>query len=612
MWKIEQVAEEIESRRLAQSPLIKRMIDIRDRYSGDVIVPAAAVDDDVPLSSLSPLLIADAVDGQADYASQAQPIISVPALDAASSRSTDYASRRRKAVGAVWDESWMDLLLARMYRHLAGYATSAMMVELDHQLRMPRVVIRDPLSAYPEPKASEDLTLPANVGFVTSKSLGWLHANFPETKEKYPRGSGWPSTGEELWDVVEWVDEDQILIGLLGPRNGYQTWQNEPMRWCMELSTLPNLIGRCPAVIFRLVTMDRIISQLANLIGHSDMIAMLTYLDIRATEKSIFPDRYIVGRAGQNPRIVSGSWEGGETGNTNIVIDAESIGELRGTPDPNNKQTLDRLERNLRVSSGLIPAQGGETYGALRTGRGIDSLMGAALDPRTTKLHRIGERYLSALNEIVLESFAKRWPERRYQVSFPHEPAVVEFIPGKHIETLNGIADSKGRPVLTVKARVSYPIPGMDDTNATVVIGQMLAAGLISQRDARRMHPHVLDPEGTERQVLVEQFEGLSMAGIGQRAQAGGIPPEDTARMVELAYEGKRLDEIIRVVNEEASARQAQQAPPAQPDQMMAPEAMPGLANPGEGAGMAPPPQIQGPNDSMQNLSSLVSALGQS
>lgn len=588
-------------------------MEVRDRYSGDVVVPAPSMDDDIPLAQLSPLLIADAVDGQADYASQAQPTISVPALDAASSRSVDYASRRRKAVGTVWDESWMDLLLARMYRHLAGYATSAMMVELDHELRMPRVVIRDPLSAYPEPKAPEDMTLPANVGFVTSKSLDWLHRTYPETRERFPRGSGWPNSGDaELWDIVEWVDEDQILIGLLGPRDTYRSWTSEPTRWCMELSALPNVIGRCPAVIFRQVTMDRILSQLANLIGHSDMIAMLTYLDIRATEKSIFPDRYIVGRAGQNPRIVSGEWEGGETGHTNIVIDAESIGELRGTPDPNNKQTLDRLERNLRVSSGLIPAQGGETYGALRTGRGIDSLMGAALDPRTTKLHRIGERYLSALNEIVLTAFAKRWPTRTYQVSFAHEPAVVDFEPAKHIETLRGITDAKGREVLAVKARVLYPIPGMDDTNATVVIGQMLAAGLISQRDARRMHPHVLDPEGTERQVLVEQFEGLSMAGIGQRAQQGGIPPEDLGLFIKMAYEGKRLDEIIAAVNKAASERQATMAPPAAPDQVMAPEAMPGLGNPEEGAGMAPPPVIEGPNDSMSNLSSVVAALGQS
>lgn len=615
MKTVEQVAEEIARRRAAQSPLIDRMIQVRDRYSGDVIVPAPAVDDDIPLSSLAPLLIADAVDNQARYATQARPTITAPALDVSSTRSTDYASRRRKAVGTVWDESWMDLVLGRMYRHLTGYATSALLVELDHDLRMPRITTRDPLSAYPEPKAPEDLTPIRDVGFVTGRSYEWLQSNFPGVDMKIDPRAGWPTNpyGEGItWDVVEWMDEDQILYGVLGPRDGFRSWTADPTKWCVELTSMPNVIGRCPAVVPRLVTMDRIISQLANLIGHSDMIAMLTYLDIRATEKSIFPDRYVIGKTGQNPRIVSGEWKGGESGETNVVIDADAIGQLSGAPDPSNKQTLDRLERNLRVSSGLIPATGGETYGALRTGRGIDTLMGAALDPRIAELHAIGERYLSAVNDIVLTAFAKRWPTRTYQVSMPYEDDTVDFEPAKHVETLRGMTDAKGKAMLATKARVHYPIPGMDDTNATVVIGQMLAAGLISQRDARRMHPHVLDPDGTERQVLAEQFEGLSMASLGQRAQAGGIPPIDNSRMIELAYEGKRLDEIIRIVDEEAQARQAQIAPPPEQGMAAPPQMMPGLAVPGEGAEMQAPPQIAPPTDSMTNLKSVVAALGQS
>lgn len=614
MLQIHQIAEEISRRRGAQSPVIRRMSEVLERYEGDVIVPAPSMDDDIPLSSLAPLLIADAVDNQGDLAAQAQPSINVPALDASSSRSTDYASRRRKAIGSVWDESWMDLVLGRMYRHLAGYGQSALLVELDFDTRMPRITTRDPLSAYPEPKASEDLSLPRNVGFVTGRSIHWLHHHFPFTRELLQWPSNWASSsnGEgELWDVVEWIDEDQVTIGVLGPRDAYHSWTQEPTRWALELSSLPNVVGRCTAVMPKLVTMGQIKSQLANLIGHADMIAMLTYLDIRATEKSIFPDRYVIGKTGQNPRIVSGEWQGGETGATNIVIDADAIGELRGTPDPNNKMTLDRLERNLRVSSKLVPQTGGETYGALRTGRGIDSLLGAALDPHITKLHRIGERYLSSLNEIVLTAFVKRWPTRTYPVAFPHEPSVVEFEPGKHVETLRGQTDTKGRPMLAVKARVQYPIPGMDDTNATVVIGQMLAAGLIPARDGRRMHPHVLDPEGAERQLMVEQFESLLVASLGQRAQQGGVPPEDMAFMIQLAYEGKRLDEIVLKADEAAKARQAQMAPEPAPDQMMAPEAMPGLANPGEGAGMAPPPMIEPPSDDLSNLSAVVSALGQ-
>ena len=335
-WNIAQVAEEIARRRLSQSPLIERMMDVRDRYNADIIVPVPAVDDDIPLSSLAPLLIADAVDNTALYAAQARPTISVPALDAGSTRSTDYASRRRKALGKVWDKSWMDLVLGRMYRHLAGYATSALVVELDHNTRLPRICVRDPLSAYPEPKAPEDLTPPENCGFVFGRSLDWLHKNFPATRERFQRGAGFSvsqSNEGELWDCVEWVDDDQVLLGVLGPRDAYRSWTREPREWAFELSATPNVIGRCPAVVPRRVTLDRIVSQLAHLIGHADMIAKLTYLDIRATEKSIYPDRYIMGKVGQNPRLVGHDWKGGETGEVNVIQDADDSSGAIGTRD---------------------------------------------------------------------------------------------------------------------------------------------------------------------------------------------------------------------------------------------------------------------------------------
>jgi hypothetical protein len=151
----------------------------------------------------------------------------------------------------------------------------------------------------------------------------------------------------------------------------------------------------------------------------------------------------------------------------------------------------------------------------------------------------------------------------------PLDPGIVEFTPDKHVES--------GPGGLHLENRVFYPIPGMDDINATQVIGQMMGAGLVSNHDARRMHPHVRDPEGTEKRLLVEALENMNLASLSARATEGGIPPEDSARMIELAYQGKPLYEIIQIVNQEASERQAMEAPA--PEQMA-----PGLANPGEGA----------------------------
>jgi len=605
--RMDQISAEMARRRLAQSPLVERMIEVRDRYNGDVIVPVPELDDDIPMASLAPLLIAESVEHPALYATQMTPSISVPALDpalATGRRSVDWAMRRRKALAYAWDKSWWELLIGRMFRHLAAYATSALCVELDYINKVPRMCIRDPLTAYPEPKAAEDLSLPTNCGFVQGKSLDWLHAHFPQTIDRVPRGAGFAAANAnegELWDIVEWMDADEIVVGLLGPRDGTRSWTSDPMRWSMELARYPNIFGRCPAIIPRRVTLDRIISQLSNVIGHSDLLAKLMYLDIRATERSVFPDKYVIAAQGQNPRLVDGVWHDGATGEINLVTDAQAIGVLPGNPDQGNKITMDRVERNLRTSVGLIPQAGGETYGALRTGRGIDALMGAALDPRTAELHHIAERYLTEANELILIGYRKRWPTKSYAVSSPLDPGTVKFVPETHIE-----ADYDGTVVY--ENRVHYPLPGLDDINATQVIGQMLGAELISKRDARRLHPHNHDPEGTERQILVEQLETFALTALAQRAQQG-LAPVDYARIIELVYEGKRIDEAITQADREAQERQAAEAPPPELGQGVPPETMPGLAVPGEGAESMGPPAISPPGESLQNMRALVGAL---
>lgn len=607
-WSMMAIAEEMARRRLAQSPLIDRMIEVRDRTNGDVVIPVPETDDDIPMESLAPLLIADAIEFPATMAAQVAPNLSVPSLTPGKMtgvRSIDYASRRRKALAWSWEKSWWDLLIGRFYRHLAGYAVSALVVDLDMENRHPRLTLRDPLTAYPEPKAAEDLTLPCNVGFIKSLSVDAVHKLYPEARELVVRGGSFATAdnGEgEMWDVVEWMDHEETVIGLLGPRNQWRSWTSEPLRWSMELMRVPNIFGRCPAVIPRKVTLDRVVSQLSNLTGHADIIAKLMYLDIRATEKSIFPDKYVIAKTGQNPRLSDGEWHDGETGEMNIVMDADAIGELRGTPDPNNKMTMDRIERNMRVSSGLVPQAGGETYGALRTGRGIDALMGAALDPKTAEMHRVAERYFSAANELILLGFRRMWPRKVYSVGSELDPGSVEFKPEEHVETG---PDGK----LFLENRVHYPIPGMDDINATQVIGQMQGTGLISSYGARRMHPHVRDPEGEERQILVEQLQSMTLAALGQRAAAGGVPPEDMAALMEEVQKTGDLTKAIIAVNQAASERQAAMPPAPGPEQMAAPEAMPGLAMPGEGAEMGGGAPIEPPPPGIDNLNALVSAM---
>lgn len=453
-------------------------------------------------------------------------------------------------------------------------------------------------NSFPEPKAPEDLSPPIDCAFIYSKSRDWLLKTYPECATIVGRsGLGGTSGDTQMWELVEWIDEQSIVIGLLGPQVAYRSQFTEPLRHVMELRRWPNRAGRCTTYIPRQVTMDRIANQIANMVGSVDLMAKLVELDVRATERSIYPDRYIIGKLGQSPQLVGGKWADGASGEVNIIIDAESVGQLHGTPDPHNTQTIDRLERAFNVTAGVVPQMGGETYGALRTGRGIDSLLGASVDPRIQEMHVIMQKAMLHANETIAEVWKGYWPTKKVTgfSGWATDRGQVSFTPQEHFETVDNA--------------VLYPIPGADVQTATVILGQVYGMKAMSLDTLRHLHPYVSDPEGEGTQRLVEDIEEALKASLLQRAMSGEIPDVDMAEILDMVMAGMSLQKAVIEQHKVAQARQAAQAPAPGAGQVAAPEAMPGLANPGMGAeqsaaGTVPPPPV-----GLDNFRMLASAL---
>lgn len=614
------IASTLWARRRARSVLLEKMEDVRRRYNGDVVVALPNVDDEAALPPMTPALIADAIDHTAMRAASTMPMIRVPALDPFSEESMDRASTRREAYRATWRQSHLNLGLRRSYRHLAGYATCALAVVPDQHQKRPKIEVRDPLMCFPEPRAAEDVDLPRNAAFVYGKSVEWVKANYGDNEQamniignSMSARRGYAHDTTQLWDVCEWIDEDDVVMGLLGPRFSTDRMAAEdPFRWSCELARWQNKAGVCTVVIPERVTLDRIASQIANVVGIVDLMAKIMSLDIAATEKAIWPDRYIIGKTGQTPRVVGGRWKDGRTGETNIVLDAENVGELRSAPDPAGDRLVDRLERNARVSSGLVPQMGGETYGALRTGRGIDSLMGAAVDPRIQEMQEIMQTALASANEAVCATYKGYWPSRKYVLFTGRfgKDAHTELVPSRDMESHENA--------------VSYPILGADVTQTTVEVGQLNGAKLISRQTARVLHPHIDDPEYEDERVLFEDLEDSLKQSILARAAdpAGGFPPEDMAYLLDTVQRGTSLAKAVMEVNRRAQERQAQLAAEAPEGMATDPLAQPGVGNPGEGgqvqlapgAGAGYGPQGEGtpippPAQGLQNLGLILKSL---
>ncbi len=583
MYTFEEIVGIIRQRQEAQSPLLERMLDIKERYNGDYVIPLPSMDEEPILPPLTPALISENIDAVAQRAASVMPFIGCPALDPSKERgrrSRQYADVRKRALAATWYQNRFKVKMRRAYRHLAGYATTALCIYPDFELGMPKIEVRDPLGVYPEPQAAENYDVPRNCGFIYGKSGDWLRANYPASRTE----NGGPvasdeNARQELWDVCEWVDAEHIVIGIMGPRYAYHNQSYSYHSTQLELSRAINRAGMPCVITPGRITLDKIASSVSNVVGMTDLMAKLMALEIIAQEKAIFPDRYIIGRSGQVPMIVGGEWKDGREGEVNVLLDAEQIGELRSSPDPATNIAIDRLERNARISTGTVPQIGGESYGALRTGRGIDALMGASLDPRVQELQETMEAHLPYLNECIFACYRGYFDQQKfvtftgYSGDFGH----VEFTPEEHFESFDNV--------------VSHSIPGADVQGTTIQLGQLLQMKGISLNTFRVKHPFVDDPEAEGRRVDEEQLEEAVMAGIQQQAAQGTMPIVYVAKIEKFRKDGHDIFESIRRADEELRKEQAEEIPEPAEGQMMAPEAAPGLAGGPEMMAGAPPPE---------------------
>lgn len=596
-------------RRQNDSALKKAMIDIRDRVNGDVVIPLPDVDGSPTLPVPTPHLIADAIESNAMRAASTTPVIHCPALDPTSSRSRERAHTRRRALYAAWDHSaLLESVLPRSYRHLTGYGTNALVVVPDFETGRARIETRDPLTSYPEHRSPEDTREPRDVGFVFGRSVQWLMAHYPEFARQYNAARSTirdprllERINASLWDVVEWVDEDQIVMGVIGPRDTVDSQSlDDTFSGGMLLRRWDNRAGMVPVAAPRRVTLDRIDGQVSKLTGLVDMMGRLMALDVLAAEKAVFPDMVVLDQNG-TPQLLnaSGKWNDGRSGEANLVK-ASKVDILQSSPGPLTHPVIDRLERNFRMSGGMPGMLGGENSNALRTGNALDTMGAISVDPRIQELQRLMTRALKVVNESVCEVEKGYFPNKTnvFFSGWPGDFGHVTYTPAKDF-------DSK-------ENAVNYAFPGTDINQLTVAIGQAAGIGLISKKTGRYKHPLVDDPDAEEKNIFSEQLEEAAMSTFVQQAQTGTLPLIDLANIYESMFGESAWTKAIKSADQTARERQAAQ-PPAPEAGNAAPEAMAGLAQPGTGAeSQVPPPDVNGtsgPAPSQVDFKQLITAL---
>ena len=287
-------------------------------------------------------------------------------------------------------------------------------------------------------------------------------------------------------------------------------------------------------------------------------------LEVIAVQKGVFPDTWLVGRAGETPQIVNPA--DGLTGEVGVIRGGE-LRDMQMQPGYMTNPAIDRLERAQRLTAGIPPEFGGESTTNIRTGRRGDAVLSAVVDFPVQEAQRIMARSLQEENEIAI-NMSKTYAGNKgksFYVTTKNAKGRVDYVPNTNFDSTDNV--------------VVYSQAGADINNLVIGGGQRVGMGTMSKRSFMAIDPLVEDPEFEHDAVVSEQLEQALLVSIQQQASEGVIPPADLARIMELVSTNQlELVEAVEKVQKEAQERQAEQVDAA------APEAQPGLAAPGMGA----------------------------
>jgi hypothetical protein len=579
----EEIVALYQQRRRQAGPVKEQMRRVRELANGDVIVPLNELDRNAKTSVAN--LLVQGLDQMSMRVASTMPSPFFPPTKEGSERSKANARQRKRAMLAIWDHNKMQMKMRRRARHLLGYSQSAVVLKPDFKTLMPTWTVRNPLDTFAAPTDDPDSNLPYDCIFSYRVSAQYLMQNYGELVSARLRMGRISS--DSRYTLLEYVSPDSIQLVVLGSDDNPDLTPAERMGIeVIELENIPNRTGMPLAVVANRITLDKPRGQFDGVLGMYYTRARLQALTEIAIERGIFPEEYLIANSGENPEILQVA--DGKSGILGVVKGG-TIQQLQLNPGYKTDTALDRLERQERLE-GAIPAEfGGESATNIRTGRRGDSVLSATVDYRVQEAQAIFETSMMEEDKIAIAIEKAYWGS--FQKSF--------YIPGR---AAAGRSTYIPNQLWTNDFHyVTYSAAGSDVNALVVGLGQRLGAGIISKETARESDPLISDPDLEHDRIIAEGVEAALLSSIQQQAvdPNGPYQPEDLAYLTKLVVENDvPLFEAVRRTDQRARDRQAAMVQPG------APEAMPGLAQPGMGAeaGVAPPAGAGGIEELLSQL----------
>jgi hypothetical protein len=577
------------------APLHQKMGVIQAIYNGTMEVPLPDMEENAMPSV--PNLLAQGVDQMAGRITSVVPSVSFASTKPGIRASDRRALTASRTITGWWQEDRLMMKMKQRGRHQIAYGMSPVVIRWNAKDSRPTWQVRNPLETYPSTDVMPGNLTPTDCVFAYRRSVSWLRSKgYGDRLYALTGDTQLPADASIL--LIEYVDAEETHLVAAGYRtpDPYAMTDIDMSGMQMKGVTLerfPNMSGdECPVVIPMRITLDTASGQFDTMIGMYYQQAKLMALETIAVEKGIFPDTYLVSRPGEVGRFLDGPHDG-RTGMVNIIAGGD-IREVQSQPGYLTNPTIDRLERNQRVTAGIPAEFGGESTGNIRTGRRGDAVLSAVIDYPVAEAQETFAFSLEEENEIAIE-LSKAWAgdtKRTIFVGTGNSARPVTYVPNDTFATSEHV--------------VSYPASGADINSLIIGIGQRVGLGIMSKRTAATLDPYIDNPEQEHDEIVAEGLEQALLAGMQQQAAQGAIPPLVLAKVMTMVRDDKmELAEAFNKVTEDAmKAQQEEQQGAMGPEQAMAPAAMQAMAGPA-----AAMPAVQGPSPSQANLGQLLNTL---
>lgn len=599
MKSVEEILSLYRQRVTLYGPMHSKMRLIQSIYNGTAQIPLP----DMERSEMPsvPNLLASGVDQMAGRIASVTPnvIFAEKNTNRSEKRRVNTASR---VVTGWWQQDRLMMKMKQRSRHLIAYGMAPVVMRWDAKHERPMWHVRHPLETFPSTDLIPGQVQPADCIFAYRRSAAWLRSKGYNNQIAMVTGN-WDTPNDASMLLIEYVDESgtQLLLTAYQEGNDYTSmWENSGKMKAVVLEFVPNEIPEMPCTVPMRITLDGAAGQFDNMIGMYFMQARLMALETIAVEKGIFPDTYIVSRPGEVGRIIDGPHDG-RTGLINII----SGGDIRTEqPQPGylTNPTIDRLERNQRVTAGVPAEFGGESSTNIRTGRRGDAVLSAVIDFPVAEAQETFAYSLQEENEIAID-LAKQYAGNKsitIYVGTGNATKAVTYTPNQVFPESSHV--------------VSYPASGTDVNSLIIGLGQRIGLGIMSKETAASLDPFIDNPEVEHDRIIAEGLEQALVASIQQQAAGGQIPPMVLAKVMALVKSDRMeiadaLQKVTEEAIEEEQRKAEEEAQQPTPESLTAGPALDALVGAGAGAAAAPQSPIPGAGPGIEDLGALLGSL---